>query len=275
MLKDRLLTSSSYAFGRISEVLGFTLKNPIFVLGSGRCGTTLLHKILKSNRQICIYPTEANELWHPRCYPYSSAKIKSPPILIDPVKFTKLSLDHWPERHENFIQTVFSGFSLLNYRCDIFIVKSAMISHMIPTILSLFHDARFIHIYRDGISVVDSLFKKERQKYLNTIQNHHQFLLACAQYWVACISEISRQDELLSLTDRNKLYQFSYEDLCSDPNKKLAELANFIGCRGTDFEFDYNEISSTNYKVGNYSNDKKWEPVLKIIFPTMMHKGYL
>jgi hypothetical protein len=145
---------------------------------------------------------------------------------------------------------------------------------MIPTILSLFKDARFIHIYRNGISVIDSLYKKERPKYIKMFPDDNQFMQVCAKYWVECISEIDFQDKMRSLSKTNILYQFSYEELCSTPQKQIAELASFIGCSETDFSYDYSEVSSTNYKVGNYSSEKRWEPVLKTILPTMIEKGY-
>jgi hypothetical protein len=270
-----MLNTSSYALGKIATVLGQSIRNPIFILGSGRCGTTLLHEILRRNKNVCIYPTEANELWHPYCYPYSSAKIGFPPILKDPGKFTQMSVRSWPFNHDKLIRTAFAGYQLLNYGSTIFVVKSAMISHMIPAILSIFNDARFIHLYRNGISVIDSLFKKERQKYLKVFPDDRHFLLACARYWAECISEIELQDKRLSLSNRKLLYQFSYEELCSKPESQISALASFIGCRKTDFLYDCSQIHSTNYKVGDYHNDKKWEPVMDIIYPMMIEKGYL
>ena len=81
-----------HALGCLPGAMRFGPVRPVFVVGTGRSGTTLLVKILKSHRDLVPYPSEANELWHPNLYPYDRRTIDAPPILFDPAEFTARSL---------------------------------------------------------------------------------------------------------------------------------------------------------------------------------------
>jgi hypothetical protein len=39
-------------------------------MGTGRCGSTLFSRVLESHEDILIYPTEANNLFYPKTYPF-------------------------------------------------------------------------------------------------------------------------------------------------------------------------------------------------------------
>ena len=251
-----------------------TVKKPVFVIGTGRCGTSLLVRILASHPEITVYPTEANELWHPKAYPYSKAKIQAPPILVNPKAFTERSLESWPEKHGDLIKKVLTCFHLLKGESNTFVVKSAMISFMIPKILDLFPDARFIHLYRNGICVVRSLFEKGWQKYLGVIDNERDFYSYAAEYWKQCVMEIDRVSESLSLKGRNIMYELGYEELCREPRTQVDRLSAFLGCHPNGFAFDLSEIRSTNWKVGDYIRDKRWSHLIDVMSTAMEQKGY-
>lgn len=250
------------------------MTQPIFIIGTGRCGTSLLVRILQSHQDIVVYPTEANELWHPHSYPYSKSTIQTPPILINPKHFTELSLQNWPENHRDFIRRQLTLFHVLKGSSKNFVVKSTMISFMLPKILSIFPGARFIHLYRNGISVVDSLVKKEWKKHVQLAENEESFRTHCAKYWKQCLTEIDQVNESLLLRKRNILYELSYEDLCSEPKEEIDGLADFIGCDSDNFLFDFLQIQSTNDKVGDYLTDKRWHSILEVLSPMMKQKRY-
>jgi hypothetical protein len=221
-----------------------------------------------------VYPTEANELWHPKAYPYRKAMIAVPPILVDPKLFTQRSLENWPNKHGDLIKKVFTCFHLLKGDSKTFVVKSVMISFMISKILDLFPDARFIHVYRNGICVVRSLFEKEWQKYLGVVDNKRDFYSHCAEYWNQCITEIDRVSASLSLKGRNIMYELGYEELCREPKRQLDRVAAFLGCHPNGFAFDLSEIQSTNWKAGDYIREKQWSHLIDVMSPVMEQKGY-
>jgi hypothetical protein len=70
---------------------------PVFIIGSGRCGTSLFVRILSSHGRLFGFPGEANDLWHPKSYPFSKRSIETPPILENPKLFTQISLECWPK----------------------------------------------------------------------------------------------------------------------------------------------------------------------------------
>lgn len=274
MIKVKLFYSSLYIIGQIGKILGFNFKNPIFIIGTGRCGTTLLSKILRSHNQISVFPNEGNELWHPKLHTYTESKIEAPPILVNPKLFTEISLKNWSPKHKNFIECILTGFRLLKSRSNFFVIKSAMISFMISDIINIFPDAKFIHIYRNGVSVAESLFKKEKGKYLSLFSKEEDFRIFCANYWKSCILEIDRLNDSLLLTHRKILYNLRYEDLCENPKMLLNNLFKFIGCNFRGLNFDLSMIKNANYKVGDYYKNEKWLKTLKIIGPLLIEKGY-
>ncbi len=281
ILKPRLTTRATLFkwLYRIFEMLGRllsgtnnTLVNPIFIIGTGRCGTTLLVDILKSHRGLAGFPNEANELWHPSSFPISRRNGEIPSILEDPQEFTLRSIQEWPRNHEQTIRYTFQGFIKTQGRPKLFFTKSAMTSFMIPKILEIFPDARFIHLYRSAPSVVDSLLKKEKGKTENCKKLQSDFELQCAQYWNKCILEIEKH-RVSTLKEANFL-EISYETLCKDPHDTLQKLSTFMGVDSNKFSFDFSSVNSTNEKVGDYNNNTKWVKVLEAVAPGMSLKGY-
>jgi hypothetical protein len=265
-----------YIIQYIGKIWKFkTLENPIFIIGTGRCGTSLLLRILKSNKELAVFPSEANELWHPNSFSHIKAKISSPPILLSPQEFTNISIKSWPLNHENKIKSIFEGFFLIKRHAYIFVQKSAMISFMIPLILSIFPNSKFIHIYRNPISVIASIVEKEWNKYNHLFSSEANFRLTCAKYWGKCIIEIDNQKKFMCQKGSDILFELSYESLCKNPINQLNTLATFIGCNPKGFTFDLSKIKSTNYKVGNYRRNDNWLDIIECIKPIMEEKGYL
>jgi hypothetical protein len=261
--------------GTIATVLGHGLKNPLFIIGTGRCGTTLLVQVLKSHERLLGFPGEANELWHPKSYPFATRSIETPAIVEDPQRFTDISLANWPVFQAWKIRKTFAGYRSANGPSKTLFVKSAMISFMIPKILSLFPDARFMHIFRNGPSVVASFLKKEWSKYSGCFENEPRYLLHCAGYWNDCILEIEKRKAQLSLVAKGAFLEFSYEKLCEDPKAVLGRIGEFLRVPSEEFHFDISQISSRNYKVGDVKKDETWAPLLEIMSPGMKLKGYV
>ena len=271
----QVINSGNALVGQLAMSMGYKLEAPLFIIGTGRCGSSLLVKILNAHPKLNGFPTEANELWHPYAYPYATKTIETPPIVENPKLFTENSLNYWPNNHEKRINQTFVGYHLRKGFQNRFFVKSAMISFMVPTLLSLYPDAKFIHIYRNGPSVVESFLKKEWAKYRAYFSSQDEYRNYCAHYWNACLLEIESQRTALSLEERDIFLEFSYEQLCNAPVEILGEIGRFLSIRENDFVFDTSKIVSQNYKVGDYLGDEKWSKLLQIMSPAMKLKGYL
>lgn len=271
--RERLVSSSIIV--KIGKITNRVPQQPIFIVGTGRSGSTLLVNILGSHSELVTFPGEANELWHPKLYPDEEAEIEISPIEVDPQYFTKVSINSWSTSHTIKILNTLSGFYTIWGKGRILILKSAMISFMIPKILDIFPDAKFIHIYRSGPSVIESYFNKNFGKYLRYSCSEEEYRLICARYWNACIMEIEYIKESLLLHSKQAILELSYEELCDSPEIILDRIIRYIGLRNRYFSFDISQIESRNYKVGNYMVDKKWEASLQAMEPGMRLKGYI
>ncbi len=261
--------------GRLGNALGVQFDPPVILIGTGRCGTTLLTRIFKSHPDIATFPGEANELWHPALEPFEKARIETPPIEVDPKEFTDLSIHSWPKNHSQTIEQIFNGFLLAMGRRKILFFKSAMISFMLEKILSIFPDAKIVHIYRYPPSVIESYFKKNFGIYSKYKFTKDDYYRICAKYWNSCILEIDRVRNSLSLDKKNRFFELSYESLCEDPESVLNDLASFMGIEYSKFTFDLSKINNKNYKVVDTPKDDQLRHLIyEEIYPGMRLKGY-
>ncbi len=74
LLRERVLDATCFLAGRIGRAFGYRVQDPFFIIGTGRCGTTLLVKILKTHPGLSAFPGEANELWHPKLEPFMAKR---------------------------------------------------------------------------------------------------------------------------------------------------------------------------------------------------------
>ena len=266
----------AYAYaGQLMFFMGYRCKSPVFIIGTGRCGTTLLANILSSHSKLIGFPGEANELWHPKSYPFSKRTIDTPAIVQNPQKFTDISIDNWPDDHVQYIQKIFLGCHILSGINKILFVKSSMISFMLPCLRALFPESKFLHIYRNGPSVVASIVKKEWEKQGRYFTSKEAFKFCCAKYWNDCMLQIEKQKNELYLEGKSDFLEFSYEKLCEKPRETLGVIADFLLVDSCKFNFDIGKITSQNYKVGSYGEDEKWVTLMQVMSPAMRLKGYI
>lgn len=267
-------------YSSLTPLIKNSERDPMFVVGTGRCGTTLLINLLGTHSQLLDYPGEANTLWHPNSYPYPKRTIETPRHIVEPGRFTELSVQSWPENYREHIQKEIKGYWLTHGPRRTMVVKSAMISFLMPELAEMFPNGRFLHIYRNGPAVVASFEKffkrKEWLKYTDEASHKAQFRQECAQYWGDCLFEIDHQKTALGLEQSGKFYEFSYESLCDAPRQILDDIADFFQVRRDGFGYDLSQIVSQNYKVGSdYTNDPDWQAAIKVMEPAMKLKGYL
>ena len=246
------------------------IDRPTFLIGTGRCGSSLLVRMLATHPQIADYPGEANRLWHPKLYPLEKTDLEAAPIEMDGEAFTRLSLKHWPEGHAEKIRVSFERFLAQAGPNKKFFAKSAMISFMMPRIRSIFPQARFIHLYRYGPSVIASYVKKNYGKYPNFEISKEQYRLACAQYWNDCLLCIERDRKDLGLKTGVDFYELSYESLCDNPQRILEDLARFFNVSADRFAFDLKTVQSANFKAEQTVEAS----MAQRIEPAMRLKGY-
>jgi LPS sulfotransferase NodH len=274
IIRERIFNTICFTAGRAGRTLGCKVNQPYVIIGTGRSGTNLLEDILKTHPQITGFPGEANELWHPKLEPFESSQLDIPPIEENPKHFSEISLAQWPHRQKQKIRDVFAGFHLITGSSKTLFTKSAMISFLIPTILDVFPNAKFIHVYRYGLSVVESYFKKNFGKYSKFKYDEAEYRRHCAHYWNDCLIEIEKRKRELSLEESGKFFEFSYESLCENPREVIQGLATFIEIHPDGFNYDFSRITSQNYKVAGFIDTPEGQELIEIMSAGMNIKGY-
>ncbi len=276
------ITSKMLALGS-PKFFASKVRNPCFFVGCGRSGTSLLANLLATHRDIAVYPYEANELWHPQLFPWHRSHNGTAPIWVDPYAFTQASLKARSKRDDKRLQAVFGAYQFM-FRQTHFVNKSVMVSFMIPHILQLFPDARFVHLVRDGRAVALSYAIHDRKtvdrfpssyKKMNIDFPIDILVKKFAEYWKQHILEIEEQKAVLDLTTKGLIIELRYEDLCLNPNKHLSLIAEFMGLEPDKFAYaNYSYVKNTNYKYQKELSIDTIQEIEAIMQPALTLKGY-
>jgi len=282
---NRKFIHESYIYGKkkIAVFLGKmfpgkfekNLQNPVFLIGCGRSGTTMLERLLRNHQDICSF-SEANNVWDPKGYRWYNKNLKRPPIWYNPMEYTKVWRDYFNMDYIRQIRNVFGCYQFLS-RKKIFLNKSPMNTFRIPDILAIFPDARFIHIIRDGRAVAFSWAVKEystMQQHLNVYKKRgynysfNELIKFTAKSWVRNIEEVRSQREKTQLVHKNNFIEFSYEEFCIDPEKYVKLICQFLSIdRDRLGKKDLSYIKSMNYKWKKNLDEDIIEEINDIINP--------
>jgi hypothetical protein len=238
------------------------IDRPVFVIGCGRSGTTLLFRLLTKHPDLAWfsnyqdwYPNQPwigslSGLWE---LPFLGPKLagRIPGLLgshesINIYKHCSIhdliwkrqasltELDVSPEARRCFREYV---ARTLSYRGKTrFVNKDTNNCMRIRYLKAIFPDALFIHIIRDGRAVAYSLYKVDWWPKLTlwwagfTPQEWQATgkppIELCARHWCREVNEI--QSALAELDPKDHI-QVRYEDLASEPLTELKRLIEFTG----------------------------------------------
>lgn len=129
------------------------VKRPVFILGCGRSGTTILGTSLSSHPDVA-YLNEPRDLWV-SAYPETDIwSAKAPSRGGQLVLDTTDTVDSKSKKLSRLfqIEAIQRGGSVLIEKTPVNNFRLAFIRHIFP-------DARFIHIYRNGLEVAASIAK--------------------------------------------------------------------------------------------------------------------
>jgi hypothetical protein len=224
------------------------VRSPVFIVGFNKSGKTLLKNILAKHPDVTGYPGEANALWHPGYYPWYKSDLKIPPMWLDPSTYVKNSLERWSPRHRIAIQAGLGAYQRLSGK-RVLLVDSAMITFMVPELLELFPDARFIHFYRDGRVCSYLTAQMEHAKILDKnvayrkggyyFETFDELLPKIASYWAETIVEMDRTMARLSDSGAGTFMELSYEEFCAEPDGSLKRIFEFLDIQTVQFSTDH------------------------------------
>lgn len=230
------------------------IKEPAFIVGSARSGTTILGRLLEQHPKIA-YLNEPGRIWHyePRTGIWSRHARRRGGRL-------RFGAGDIPPKKAARIKRAFAVEQWLQ-NGEILVEKLPVNSYRIPMLLDLFPDARFIHMLRDGIEVAYSIaecftnriwwrgIKWELLAETARDQGDEELLQYCTNpvhkgllEWRLATQSVRRAfDELPA----DRCLDVRYEQLVEVPLHVCAQLERFLGVELASemHEFAMNQIS--------------------------------
>ncbi|MFC1666055.1 sulfotransferase [Pseudomonadota bacterium] len=221
-------------------------KNPVFIIGCPRSGTSIFNKMISECQDVANL-SEAIYIWSPGDTDIYSNHVKS-------------ATDVSPEE-EKRIKGAFGFYQFLK-RKRIFVNKCPRSSVRVPFIRAIFPDAKYIHVYRDGRAVVNSIINIiEREDFRKCIplgafckpKNWRNLakmpsVEGHSYQWLEIIKEVQTASTGF---DDSQWLNVSYEAFCSDPGKVMSGVFQFMNVNPT-------EKLLMNISQMPLSNNQKW-----------------
>jgi len=274
-------------------------KDPIFIVGCPRSGTTILYKLLAGHPDLSWISLYTNKFpSHPGLSFFS--KIFDVPFMGDKLwnNMGKFNLprpvEGWntweyisetfsrmePVTEEDITSEDENSFHSYIEKLKKFQMKERFLGKYarpakIRYLSEIFPNSVFIHIMRDGRAVSNSLINKgwmdgvDHPKYFGDVKDDlvkewkkydkSVYALAAVR-WKFAMDEIEKQKTKIQ---KNRLFELSYEQLAEEKNSVMKEIIEFSGLE-LDKKFlkrlDYFKVENRNWKW-----KEKWDNKEKVI----------
>ena len=229
----------SYIYRILSDIINnlifyfyrrYYVFSPVFIIGCGRSGTTILGNTLSQHNQI-KYLNERRDLWH-KSYPEFdiwNRKKKKLKIYADEKDFIlrkhkKLSFLFFKEQVLSESKILLEKLPINSFRLN-FLEKS-------------FPNARYIYLTRNGLEVSRSIEKSIKNG--NWFRNNNLLELYDIEpsdynrgIWEWKLS-IDHSDQFFRNIDSHRFIHLSYKDFIESPNNKVRDIFDFLELDYTD-----------------------------------------
>lgn len=206
--------------------------SPVFIVGTGRCGTTLLREILNSHDRIS-FPPEGIAI-------YSSAKFflrnrywdwkDLVSFVLSKFQFTKYfpawdievrevydeleNIEPHRRSYAIIVDTLYRKYAESQQKdVRLWGDQSPINSFRISWIQAIWPSAKLIHLYRDPRDVCRSYLESDLFNTFDEALNRTHKAL----------------ERIESTTDPLEVYELSYENLVQNPKKEVQSLSNYLG----------------------------------------------
>lgn len=241
------------------------VEEPVFILGTGRSGSTIFGKVLSMHPHIAFL-NEPKALWH-AAYPHE-----------DVIGSYTLADAHYRLDEAAASPTVRQqirnayGYGLALTAARRILDKYPELIFRIPFVQTIFPDAKFIFLSRNGWDTVQSITQWSLRKGLQTGQETHDWWGVDNRKWHLLLRDIVRPDpafaaclSVVEQFDRHEdmaavewiatmrealrwqeqqpglLHHVRYEDLLDDPRTALAAVFEFCNLPSDEVTLDYAE----------------------------------
>lgn len=249
------------------------MQTPNFIIGTGRCGTTILAQILNAHSRISV-PHELQLVFGysgngPRLYEYYSTTEVQAWQASDFIKVVTNLCPHQFSKffdYEDFFNKrkypendlsalLFDLYSLIarSKGKDVFLEQTPWYGQRLDIMTELFPEAKFIHMVRDGRDVALSF---ARTPWWHDTPGEN------LERWQHEITKIA--DDAAQLLSGSRYLEVRYEDFVGDPAVQVTRVLDFLGLPFekdmllTNNLIDYSVYRKTNMS-GHTSNEfNKW-----------------
>lgn len=262
---------------------------PIFIIGAPRSGTWLLYNIFCNHRDLSFFTLNllrAGVHKRGRILGYRKqllARIQNlvhrDTLSVHPHEATGFwskylgSYDYLTEDDcteeivDHYLRVILQVQAI--FRRPRFVNKNPQHSTRVRVLNRIFHDAKFLHIVRDGTAVAGSTYKASsalpstntyfstlREKIFPLVREHYSGTLSEIQlYKLARDILVSRAREAKAFGN-DRYYEINYEDLVAEPQKKINEILDFCELKNyQEFEDKLPEMHNENVKWKKMSGE--------------------
>lgn len=271
LIEGRPLTTkgqwiNSLVFGGYRLAQAFPLRKgadvPIYIVGTGRSGTTVLGTLFATHKQT-VFLNEPKAIWHYAhgaediigSYTNEASTIRLNPASAKPAQAAKIAKVYSSALRVGFAQRVVDKYPELVFR--------------VPFVKALFPKAKFIAILRDGVDTCSSVTGWSKRKGETVGDEMHDWWGRDDRKWHMIVDELVPehadlallQDKLKSVTDHRdraavewiismreaqmaannhpEVLAIKYEDLCADPERILPLMLDHCGLDADPVFTDY------------------------------------
>ncbi len=275
MIARQILNGASVISENIYASLPFPgINSPVFIIGCGRSGTTILGISLSKHKKI-TYLNEPRHLWF-SAFPETDIWTSKARSRNGKLVLTEADFDF---KKSKKLSRLFR-FATIVKRKPILVEKLPINNFRLKFIQKIFPDARFIHIYRNGLEVARSIGKaSENGKWFgensykwNMLVNYarnnddtNDLPELCATYYDKGLLEWRLSTEaavaFLRSLPETAFVEVNYEKFIDNPVEQTSKLVEFIGIdRDPNVEdFVSDTVARKSSKLGSKTISEKYQ----------------
>lgn len=266
-MKLRIFAIARFLFERypLADKSGSLSCQPVFIIGAGRSGTTLLRSMLAAGNQIAIPPE--SQVIHRLPARFQTwqglgwtglvnlviAEVESHfdfylwKTNMAPAYIKANNLPRKEKSLARVIDIIFTTYAIEQFPdAKMWGDQSPIHTLFLPNLLAVFPDAKFINLIRDGRDVVSSYVKM-----------HGDSILGESIYrWRESILRVKKVQKRIA---GENFLDLKYEDLVLEPESALRKVSGFLGIEYSESMLDYWKLDTTvESKVyGHHQNLQK------------------
>jgi len=281
-------------FGLLKRLpLARAVREPIFILGTGRSGTTVLGIVLSLHRDVGFL-NEPKALWHAvysgedliGSYSRESASYR-------------LNADNVTDVCRKSIHRIYRAYLAITFS-DRVVDKYPELIFRVPFVRQIFPDAKFIFLVRNGWDTCHSIEGWSSRLGVKKIDEEHDWWGVNRRKWnllidqllpdhpdlaphaevmrtwtkhadMAAVEWIVTMREGLRLLEQfpDSVLRVNYENLCTDSRQELLKITKFFGLEDDELFLTYGESKLKSFIV---KPPFKLHDVIKCAFLETMHK---